>query len=148
VATLFGPAQVASRLVNMIFGGRLRQTVLAVISASLLTAGLATLVSSSPWVPGAVAFVVLFGLGSGLFSIVSGTLPLELFGREGYGARLGWMNAARQFSAAFAPFALAFMLAQTSSAVSLWSLVGVGAAAVAAFAMIAIVGARSYAQSG
>ncbi len=148
VATVFGPSQVASRLINMVFGGRLRQTVLAVISAALLTAGLATLVTSSPWAPGAVAFVVLFGLGSGLFSIVSGTLPLELFGREGYGARLGWMNAARQFSAAFAPFALAFMLAQTSNAASLWSLVGVGAAAVAAFAMIAIVGARSYAQSG
>ena len=59
VATVFGPSQVASRLINMVFGGRLRQTVLAVISAALLTAGLATLVTSSPWAPGAVAFVVL-----------------------------------------------------------------------------------------
>lgn len=139
VATVFGPSQVASRLINMVFGGRLRQTVLAVISASLLTAGLATLVTSSPWLPGAIAFAILFGLGSGLASIVSGTLPLELFGRDGYGSRLGWISAARQFSAAFAPFALAFMLAQTSSAVSLWSLVGVGAAAIVAFATIAMV---------
>ena len=40
VAALFGPSQVASRLINMVFGGRLSQTLLAVIAASLLAAGL------------------------------------------------------------------------------------------------------------
>ena len=38
VSTLFGPAQVASRFVNMLFGGRLPQRWLAVIAASLLPA--------------------------------------------------------------------------------------------------------------
>jgi hypothetical protein len=127
----------------MLFGGRLRQTLLAVISASLLALGLVALVTGAPWLPGAIAFVILFGLGSGLASIVGGTLPLELFGREGYGARLGWMSAARQFSAAFAPFALAFTMAQVSVAAALWSVAGVGAAAVIAFAAIALVGMRS-----
>lgn len=148
VATLFGPSQVASRLINMVFGGRLRQTLLAIISASLLTLGLAVLTTSAPWLPGAVAFLVLFGLGSGLASIVGGTLPLELFGREGYGARLGWISAARQFSAAFAPFALAFTMAQVSVTAALWSIAGVGAAAVAAFAAIALVGTRPQASGG
>ena len=36
VSTLFGPAQVASRFVNMLFGGGLPQRWLAVIAASLL----------------------------------------------------------------------------------------------------------------
>jgi MFS family permease len=142
VATLFGPSQVASRLVNMIFGGRLRQALLAIISASLLALGVAVLATGAPWLPGVVAFVILFGLGSGLASIVGGTLPLELFGRDGYGARLGWISAARQFSSAFAPFALAFVMAQASVGVSLWSLVTVGCAAVAAFVAISVIGRR------
>lgn len=143
VSTLFGPAQVASRLINMLFGGRLRQTHLAVIAASLLTAGLCALLLTTPWLPGAFLFVLLFGLGSGLTSIVGGTLPLELFGRQGYGARLGWASAARQFTSAFAPFALAFMMARTSVANSLWVLVVVAASGVMAFLAIALLRRRA-----
>jgi MFS family permease len=142
VSTLFGPAQVASRLINMLFGGRLQQTHLAVIAASLLTAGLCALLLTTPWLPGAFLFVFLFGLGSGLTSIVGGTLPLELFGREGYGARLGWASAARQFTSAFAPFALAFMIARTSVVNSLWVLVVVAASGVVAFLAIALLRRR------
>ncbi|CAN7426822.1 arsenite efflux MFS transporter ArsK [Mesorhizobium sp. LjRoot246] len=142
VSTLFGPAQVASRLINMLFGGRLQQTHLAVIAALLLTAGLCALLLTTPWLPGAFLFVLLFGLGSGLTSIVGGTLPLELFGREGYGARLGWASAARQFTSAFAPFALAFMMARTSVANSLWVLVVVAAGGVIAFLAIALLRRR------
>lgn len=109
-STLFGPSQVASRLVNMVFGGRLRQSVLAVTAAGLVAVALATLLVSSPAVVGIAAFVVLFGLGSGLTSIVGGTLPLEVFGRKGYGHHVGWMSAARQFTSAFAPFAFAMMM--------------------------------------
>lgn len=138
VSTLFGPSQVASRLLNMIFGGRLSQTVLAVISAGLLAVALIVLMATSPWLPGLIAFAILFGLGSGLASIVGGTLPLELFGRHGYGARLGWVTAARQFSSALAPFAFAVMLGTwgVGQAVSI-SILG-GAAAVGLFGAIAV----------
>ncbi|RWC23664.1 arsenite efflux MFS transporter ArsK [Mesorhizobium sp.] len=142
VSTLFGPAQVASRLINMLFGGRLQQAHLAVVAASLITAGLCALLLTTPWLQGAFLFVLLFGLGSGLTSIVGGTLPLELFGREGYGARLGWASAARQFTSAFAPFALAFMMARTSVANSLWVLAVVAASGVIAFLAIALLRQR------
>lgn len=138
VSALFGPAQVASRFVNMLFGGRLRQTHLAVIAAALLTAGLGMLLVTTPWMPGALAFVVLFGLGSGLTSIVGGTLPLELFGRKGYGARLGWVSAARQFTSAFAPFALAMMMARTSVTNALWLLALASTTGVIAFVVITL----------
>ena len=143
VSALFGPSQVASRLINMVFGGRLSQTLLAVIAASLLAAGLLVLTLASPSVPGIALFVVLFGLGSGLASIVGGTLPLELFGRAGYGARLGWVSGARQFSSSFAPFVFAFMMAQWSVGISLWWLVGIGSAGTAIFAVIALMHNRS-----
>ena len=86
VAGLFGPAQVASRFINMLFGHNLRQSWLAPLATASLAAGLLTLLVSAPSVAGAALFTILFGLGSGLMSIVGGTLPLELFGREGYGA--------------------------------------------------------------
>ena len=44
VAALFGPSHVASRLISMVFGGRLPQTLLAVVAASLLAVGLFVLV--------------------------------------------------------------------------------------------------------
>jgi MFS family permease len=139
VATLFGPAQVASRLVNMLFGGRLPQTHLAAIAAGFLTLGLAVLVATTPWLPGGMLFVVLFGLGSGLTSIVSGTLPLELFGREGYGARLGWVSAARQFTSAFAPFALAFMMARLPVIDAVQIATAIAGSGVLAFIAIAVI---------
>lgn len=110
-STLFGPAQVASRLINMLFGGRLRQAWLAAISTGLLVGGLLVLLATTPWLPGALAFMIMVGLASGLNSIVGGTLPLELFGRKGYGAMVGWVSSARGFASAFSPFAMSAMLA-------------------------------------
>ena len=136
VATLFGPSQVASRLINMVFGGRLPQTVLAVIATGLLAAGITLLLVGAPNVAVIAFFVVLFGLGSGLVSIVGGTLPLEVFGREGYGRRVGWMSAARQFTSAFAPFVLALMMARFSVPLSLATLLVVSLLGVLGFAVI------------
>jgi predicted MFS family arabinose efflux permease len=145
VTTLFGPAQVLSRLTNMLFGGRLAQTTLAVIAAGLLPIGLGILLLTSPMLAGGLAFVILFGLGSGLTSIVGGTLPLELFGRQGYGARLGWVSAARQLSSSVAPFGLSMMIAFGGTATALSWLAAVGALGLIAFAGVAFMcrGSRS-----
>lgn len=142
VTTLFGPAQVASRLINMLFGARLAQTWLAVIAAALLPLGLAAVLATTPWVPGAIVFVLLFGMGSGLSSIVGGTLPLELFGRSGYGSHHGWVTAARQFSSALAPFALSLAMATAGVARSLWLTAMIGGLAIVAFLAIALIKRR------
>jgi MFS family permease len=142
IGSLFGPSQVASRLINMLFGGALRQTWLALGATGSLASGLAVLLLSTPSMPGAIAFAVLFGLGSGLMSIVGGTLPLELFGREGYGRRVGWITAARQFSSALAPFSLALMTAGLGVFPALWINFAIGAVGIAAFAAIALIQAR------
>ncbi|MDB5563146.1 MAG: transporter [Hyphomicrobiales bacterium] len=136
VTTLFGPAQVLSRFVNMVFGGKLRQSTLALLGATLMPAALAVLLLTAPSVLGALAFAVLFGLGSGLTSIVGGTLPLELFGRAGYGARLGWISSARLFASALAPSALALLFVGLGTAVALWTIASVGILGVAAFFVV------------
>ena len=136
VTALFGPAQVLSRLVNMQFGRGLPAPALAVLAATLMPLALALLVLSAPWLPGAAAFAILFGLGSGLSSIVSGTLPLALFGAAGYGQRLGWISSARLLASAAAPFAFSLVAANTSTPAALWFVTAVGLTAAMAFGAI------------
>jgi MFS family permease len=136
VATLFGPAQVASRLINMVFGQDLPAPILAVISAMMMPIAMVVLALSAPSVPGAMAFAIVFGLGSGLFSIVSGTLPLALFGKAGYGKRLGWISMGRLCLSAMAPFALSVSLGWMGPKPSLWALAGAGIICVGVFAEI------------
>ncbi|MEO5757273.1 MAG: arsenite efflux MFS transporter ArsK [Mesorhizobium sp.] len=120
VGTLFGPSQVLSRFVNMVFGINLPPLTLAVISAALMMAGVIVLESTAPSISGAMAFAIVFGMGNGLFSIVTGALPLALFGSEGYGRLQGRAMSARLIVSALAPFALAFAIAHVGIP---WSLV-------------------------
>lgn len=143
IASLFGPSQVASRLMNMLFGRDVRQTRLALSATVALALGLSVLLISAPSLIGATVFAILFGFGSGLMSIVGGTLPLELFGRKGYGGHVGWITAARQFSSAFAPFGLTFMMHGIGVFPALWINVAIGLCGVAAFAGIALMQHRA-----
>ncbi len=136
VGTLFGPAQVLSRFTNMVFGGGLSQLTLALISAVLLPAALVILIATAPSVPGALVFAVVFGLGSGLSSIVQGTLPLALFGSQGYGQRQGQVLAIRLVISSTAPFVLAFMMENIGVSWSLTVAAIVGAIAILAFIAI------------
>ena len=104
VSTFFGPAQVMSRFISMMLGRDTRASTLALISGALLPLGLTLLIVFAPSTAGAFAFALVFGMATGLNSIVQGTLPLMLFGPLGYGAILGRLNAVRLVIAAAAPF--------------------------------------------
>lgn len=133
VSTLFGPSQVLSRFINMVFGGGLSQLTLALISAVLLPVALVILITTAPSVPGALVFAIVFGLGSGLSSIVQGTLPLALFGSEGYGKRQGQILSVRLAISSTAPFALALMMGNIGVIWSLSVAALLGTIAVGAF---------------
>ncbi|MCK8779909.1 arsenite efflux MFS transporter ArsK [Rhizobium sp. NTR19] len=137
VGTLFGPAQVLSRLINMVFGTRLSPPMLAVISAALMVGGIVILGSVGSSLMGAVAFAICLGLGSGINSIAQGSLPLYLFGSEGYGAVTGKMAAARLAAGAAAPFAFAAAMERVGIEVSLFATAALGAVGVAAFGNVA-----------
>ncbi len=138
VGTLFGPSQVGSRLINMIFGKNLPPLHLAVIAALLIPSGVLVLLFSAPSVPGAMVFAVIFGMGNGLLSIVTGTLPLTLFGSEGYGKLQGRMMAARLILSALAPFVLAFAMENLGIATSLGITAALGGLSVIALSSIAL----------
>lgn len=136
IGTLFGPAQVASRLFSMLSGNRIQPLGLAVISGLLISSSIGVLLWSSTWLPGALAFAVILGLGSGLASIVQGTLPLALFGSHGYGQRVGQATAIRLVATAAAPFVFAFMMQHLGAAITLSIVAMVALAAVASFTAI------------
>ncbi|MBY5903852.1 arsenite efflux MFS transporter ArsK [Rhizobium leguminosarum] len=138
VGSLFGPAQVLSRLLNMIFGTRLSPPILAVISAALMVVGIVILGMNGDWLPGAVAFAICLGLGSGINSIAQGSLPLYLFGSDGYGTITGKIAAARLALGASAPFAFAAAMQSFGIVLSLFATAALGVVGMAAFASVAM----------
>lgn len=137
IGSLFGPAQVLSRLINMVFGKNLSPPVLAVLSAVLIVLGVLILLATGNWLPGAVAFAICLGLGSGINSIAQGSLPLYLFGSDGYGAMTGKMAAARLATGAGAPFAFAAAMENLGLGPALIVTAGLGAVGIAAFVAVA-----------
>ncbi|WP_342343818.1 arsenite efflux MFS transporter ArsK [Chthonobacter albigriseus] len=137
VSTLFGPAQVLVRFVNMILGARRHPLTVTIFGMAMLPLAILILAASAPSTAGAVAFAVLLGFGSGLKSIVQGTLPLALFGSASYGTRLGIMAFARQFMAAVAPFAFAWQMEVAGPTAALMTFAAVGCLGLSAFLELA-----------
>lgn len=137
VGALFGPAQVLVRFVNMAAGAGRHPLTITIVAATLMPAAVLLLAVTAPQVAGAVLFVVLLGFGSGLTSIVRGTLPLALFGRSGYGARLGRMASARLLLTSVAPFAMAFLGDLSGPSVALAAMAAIGLLGLVAFIAVA-----------
>lgn len=100
LGTLVGPAQVGGRLVEMAFGGRAHPIWTLLVSSALVALGAILLLIAPGW---AAAAIILYGIGSGLRSIVRGTVPLVLFGREGYAILMGRLSVPTLLATAAAP---------------------------------------------
>ncbi|MDH0113111.1 arsenite efflux MFS transporter ArsK [Agrobacterium pusense] len=137
IGSLFGPAQVLSRLINMVFGKNLSPPGLATLSAVLIFFGVLILLMTGNWLPGAVAFAICLGLGSGINSIAQGSLPLYLFGSDGYGAITGRMATARLAVGAGAPFVFAAAMENIGLSSALVANACLGAISIAAFVAVA-----------
>ena len=86
LGALVGPSQVVSRVFEMLLGRRAHPIWSLLVSTILVAVGLGMLIGG----PGTMAVgIVLYGSGSGIRSIARGTVPLGLFGREGYAALMG-----------------------------------------------------------
>ncbi|WP_230532188.1 MFS transporter [Microvirga roseola] len=133
---LMGPAQVGVRLLDLMFGRRMDPLVTASVAIVFLLAATAVVLAAGTSYAGAAAFAVLFGLSQGLTSIVRGVVPLALFGRSGYGARLGTITAIRLVVTSGAPFAFALVIASLGPAFAFTSLAGLALLAFGALAAI------------
>ncbi|MGM9513481.1 MFS transporter [Roseateles sp. DB2] len=102
IAALIGPSQVVARLFEFGFLRRthpLLSARLAVLAHPL--GALALLVLGAP---AGAAFGILHGAGNGVLTIAKGTLPLVIFGAQGYGHRQGLLMFPARIAQAFAPW--------------------------------------------
>jgi hypothetical protein len=81
--------------------------VAAMVSAVLLPVGVACLVGGLP----AVVFTLLYGLSNGILTISRGTLPLHVFGPQGYAARIGRLAMPALLASSVAPTLVAPLIA-------------------------------------
>ncbi len=107
LGALIGPAQVGARIVQMLVAGKRHPVWTLLASTFLACAGIA-LVFGNPEMAG--AGLVLYGSGAGIRSIARGTVPLALFGRDGYAAIMGKIAMPVMLAQAISPSLGALLL--------------------------------------
>lgn len=133
VGALVGPAQVAGRVLEFGFLRRVHPMLSARLAALAHPAGVTVLLMAGP--VAAPLFAILHGAGNGILTIAKGTLPLVLFGAQGYGARQGWLMLPARIAQALAP--LLFGLALDAwGANALWLSGAIGLAACGALMLL------------
>ncbi len=130
VAALIGPGQVAGRLIEYTIGPRINLLVKARIGALLFPLGALLLWLGGPFA--ATGFALLYGMSNGIMTINRGTLPLALFGPEGYARILGWLAVPVLLAQATAP-SLAAPLVGALPALEVFLLCGAAAAVAVLF---------------
>jgi predicted MFS family arabinose efflux permease len=132
LSMLAGPLQVVGRILEMATARHFRAVSVGFVAFALMLAALAALGLASGMDVAAVGFIVAYGMGNGLLTVVKGTAPAELLGREALGAKLGYLARAGSYAKALAPAAYSGLLAAgltRDAALAALALMGVGAIA-------------------
>ena len=121
LGALVGPAQVGARVIEMAAGGRHHPICTLAAAAVLIAAGLALLRAGVG--PLAVALIA-YGAGNGIWSIARGTLPLALFGPQGYAVLMGRLAMPSLIAQAIAPSVGALLMQRFGAQTTLAALAG------------------------
>jgi predicted MFS family arabinose efflux permease len=146
VSVLVGPMQLAGRVVEFAGGRRLRAVTVGVVAMLVMLAALLVLLGLSGAGWPAFAFAALYGASNGVMTIVRGTVPAELYGREGYGSLLGRLAGPAFIGKAAAPVAFALLATQFGHAAAVSALVVLALLSLAAYGL-AVREARAAARS-
>ena len=134
VGSLFGPMQVAGRIMEFAFNRHVRALVVGSVAFALLAIALAVFTQvHGVWIV-ALAFSILWGLANGIVTIVRGTVPAELFGHRDYGALLGRLAMPQFVMRAIAPFAMTLLfVVDPARVLTPYALLAMGIFAVVAY---------------
>jgi hypothetical protein len=108
IGTLFGPAQVAARVIEGLFGARYHPIWTMVASCIAMALGLAAMTAVTDIAVLTMAMIV-YAAGYGIMWIARGTLPLALFGAERYPVLMGKLAFPSLIVQALAPFVAALI---------------------------------------
>ena len=134
VGASIGPMQVLGRVMEYAFLGRMKPSRLGQLVICMLPLGLAALLLSQGVSVGLALFVLLYGMGNGMVTIVRGALPVELYGAARYGLVNGAMATPVLMAKAAGPLAAALLLGSLGYQGLLALLVGTGVAGALLFA--------------
>jgi MFS family permease len=118
---LIGPAQVGARVLQAALGRHRHPIWSFLVSAFLVAIGLCMLLGPASVIG---AGLVLYGSGGGIRSIVRGTMPLALFGREGYAVLMGWLAMPSLVAQAASPSIGALLLEHLGANLTIAVLIG------------------------
>ncbi|AOO83648.1 MFS transporter [Bosea vaviloviae] len=110
IASLGGPATLLARLVDAVAGERFPVERVALGGLALGPLACLIMVFAPGSVMTAVSFVICFSAAMGVISVARATLPLALFGRQGFGAMLGKLAVPQNIAFAVAPLLFAVMI--------------------------------------
>jgi predicted MFS family arabinose efflux permease len=119
LGALVGPAQVTARIVEMVIGRYHHPIWTLAASATFIALGITVLWSGAPAI---AAALMIYGAGIGIHSIARGTVPLALFGADGYATLMGRLARPTLIAGAAAPTAGALVLESWGSDVTLATL--------------------------
>lgn len=142
VGALIGPAQVGARLLEFGFLRKVHPLLSARLAAAMHPIGVVVLVVLGA--PAAAAFGVLHGAGNGILTIAKGTLPLVIFGPQGYGHRQGLLMVPARVLQAASPWLFGLALDAWGKG-ALW--VSASAGVLAFLALLALPGSASQSAS-
>ncbi len=89
IGALIGPMQVAGRVVEFGASRWLQVGQVGRVAAAAMPLSLLALLWADVSLVGLTVFAVLFGAGNGAMTVVRGALPVEMYGRDNYGAIAG-----------------------------------------------------------
>jgi predicted MFS family arabinose efflux permease len=121
LGALIGPSQVGARVLEAAFGRRHHPVWSLLVSTAAVAIGLGMLLGPSSIIG---AGIVLYGSGSGIRSIARGTVPLALFGREGYAVLMGRLAMPILIAQAASPSLGALLLVHFGSEMTIAVLIG------------------------
>ena len=110
LASLIGPAQVAVRVIELMFGHRYAISSSALFAAAVLPLGLGLALLAGGNFAIALVCLVGYGIANGLKAVLRATPPLALFGRAQFGAYHGRLALPQGIVSAAAPPVLAAVM--------------------------------------
>jgi MFS family permease len=132
LAALVGPMQVAGRVLEVTVGRRFPIARVGLVALWAMPIALLLLLAAGTGSWLLAAFAMIYGASNGVFTIVRGAMPVELFGRAHYGAINGALSA---------PYLVSHALGPTLAAL-LWTAFGGDYdGVVAVLAAVAVLGA-------
>lgn len=129
LASLMGILKVGGRLIELIGGKRWNAVRAGIFSGAMIPVAMLIPVIFGASSGAILAYIVIFGIGSGAFAVARATMPLEFYEKSDYAAAMSMIGLPMNLVNATAPPLLSFLMAAAGpSAMLLLMIVCSGAA--------------------